>query len=113
MALQHMLPPGKQLLHLQQLELTLTDHNYFGNYRGDVTSDDVARIATACPALDTLRLVHVLADSAAVAALSQLGGLAPGQPALTALEVAGAACDDSSAAAVAKLTSLRSLMSWG
>jgi hypothetical protein len=109
-ALQHMLPSGKQLPHLKRLELTLKGHIYFVKYRGDVAADDIAHIAVACPALDTLRLVHVLADSAAVAALSQLGGLAAGQPTLTALEVAGAACEDSSAAAVAKLTSLRSLM---
>lgn len=49
MALQHMLPAGKQLPHLKRLELTLTDLNCFSNYRGDVTADDVAHISKACP----------------------------------------------------------------
>jgi hypothetical protein len=107
-ALQHMLPPGKQLPHMKQLELEgyrSEQHN-----TANVTAEDIAHIAAACPALDTLHLEHVLADSAAVAALSQLGGLAAGQPSLTALEVAGAAYDDSSAAAVAQLTNLRSIV---
>jgi hypothetical protein len=74
MALQHMLVPGMQMPHLQRMELAL---QILRPTTANVTAEDIAHIAAACPALDTLRLVHVLADSAAVAALSQLGGLAP------------------------------------
>jgi hypothetical protein len=110
-ALLHMLPPGMQLRNLKRMELE--GYRSMLHNRANVTGEDIAHIAAACPALDPLHLVHVLADSAAVAALSLLGGLAPGKPTLTALDVAGAACNDSlslsAAAVVAQLTGLRSL----
>jgi hypothetical protein len=82
-SLQHMLPAGKQLPHLKRLKLA--GHRPGRRNTTNVTAEDIAHIAAACPALDTLHLEHVLADSAAVAALSQLGGLAAGQPGLRAL----------------------------
>lgn len=102
-ALQHMLPPGRQMPHLRQLQL----HRCFADHNGGIDAADIGRIAECCPGLRHLELVDVVHSAGAVNNLTKL------QPCLTSLCVGGGAFKHTSAAAAVTQLTLLKALTWG
>jgi hypothetical protein len=105
-AVRYMLPTGRQLPLLQRLTISPSCDHIGANWPGGqwcVSDKDIQRIASGCPALQSLDI------ALAVEPFANLSGLLQLPQSCTALVVGGAAFADSAAATVKQLTQVQNL----